>query len=75
MSSITFRRVAPDEARIYQDSDHVGDLYRQDDILAPGAVYYVVHLDEDPRGPVRIHERARIRQITEQRMRTHPLWS
>ena len=44
MSGITFTRVAPDEARIFQGSDHVGDLYRHDDILEPGAVYYVVHL-------------------------------
>ena len=75
MSGITFTRVAPDEARVYQDGEHVGDLYRHADILAPGAVYYVVHLHEDPRGPVRIHERARIREITEQRVRSHPLWS
>ena len=75
MSGITFTRVAPDEARIFQGSDHVGDLYRHDDILEPGAVYYVVHLDEDPRGPIRIHQRARIREITEQRVCSHPLWT
>ena len=75
MSSITFRRVAPDEARVYLDGQHVGDLYRHDDILTPGAVYYVAHLHEDPRGPVRIHQRARIREITEQRVRSHPLWT
>ena len=75
MSHITFKRVAPDEARILADGEHVGDLYRQDDILKPGAVFYVVHLDEDPRGPARVHERACIRDVTEHRVRSHPLWS
>lgn len=74
MSDITFRRVAPDEARILADGEHVGDLYRQDDILKPGAVFYVVHLSEDPRGPIRVHERALIREVAENRVRTHPLW-
>ena len=35
-SQITFGRVNADEARIYQDGDHVGDLYRQRDILNAG---------------------------------------
>ena len=73
MSHITFRRVASDEARIYLDNEYVGDLYRQDDILKPGAVFYVVHLDEDARGPVRVHERARIREVAENRIRSHSL--
>ena len=59
MSEITFKRVTPHESRIYQDGDHVGDVYRQDDILDAGNHYYVVHLDEDSRGPVRPpHSRA-----------------
>ena len=73
MTRITFRRAAADEARIYQGADHVGDLYRQPDILNPGAHCYVVVLDEDPRGPCRVHDRARIREITEQRLLSHPL--
>ena len=51
MSAIAFRRIAPDESRIYQDSKHVGDVYALDDRLHEGARYFVVHLDEDPRGP------------------------
>ena len=74
MSHITFKRIDTDEARIYQDGDHVGDLYRQHDVLDAGNYYYVVHLSEDPRGPVRIHDRARIREVAENRVRTHPLW-
>ena len=65
MTPITFRRVAADEARIYQGADHVGDVYRQPDILNPGAHYYAVHLSEDPRGPCRVHDRSRIRDVAQ----------
>ncbi len=74
-SDIGFRRVGENEARIYQHGDHVGDLYRHDDILNRGEVFYVVHLSEDPRGPVRVHDRSRIREVAEERIRSHPLWS
>ena len=73
-SDIRFRRVGENEARIYQqDGDHVGDVYRQDDILNPGEVFYVVHLSEDPRGPVRVHERHRVREVARHLLDTHPL--
>ena len=73
MSLVTFKRITPDESRIYDaDGDHVGDVYAHDDILDPGARVYVVHLSEDPRGFVRVHDRSRIRQVTEERLRSHP---
>ena len=74
MSAIAFRRIAPDESRIYQDGDHVGDVYRQEDVLSPGSHVYVVHLDEDPRGPCRVHDRKRVREVTERLVFSHPLW-
>ena len=73
-SQITFGRATADEARIYQDGDHVGDLYRQRDILDPASHYYMIHLDEDPRGPARVHQRSRIRDATQRLLDTHPLW-
>ena len=75
MDRIAFKRVAPHESRIYADGDHVGDVYRQDDLLAPGRVYYVVHLHEDPRGPRRVHDRRRIRDLAQGLVDSHPLWS
>ena len=74
MSGVAFRRIARDESRIYRDGDHVGDVYRQDDVLSPGSHFYVVHLDEDPRGPRRVHDRNRIREVTERLVLSHPLW-
>ena len=74
MTEIAFKRIAPEESRIYRGSDHVGDVYRQDDILNPGGRYYVIHLDEDRRGPVCVHERSRIREVAERLVETHPLW-
>ena len=74
MSPVTFKRIAPDETRILAGGEHVGDLYRHPDILNAGAVFYVVHLCEDPRGPVRVHERSRIRRVVERQLRSHPLF-
>ena len=75
MGRVTFKRITPHESRIYADGDHVGDVYRQDDILAPGHVFYVLHIDEDPRGPQRVHERHRIREVAQRLVDSHPLWS
>ena len=75
MTAIAFRRVAPDESRVYLHGDPVGDVYALDDPLRDGARYFVVHLDEDPRGPRRVHDRSRIREVTERMILSHPLWA
>ena len=76
MCRISFKRIAPEESRIYDaDGDHVGDVYTQDDVLDPGARVYIVHLSEDPRGFVRVTDRASIRRVAEERLLTHPLLS
>ena len=72
-SQIAFKRVGADEARIYQDGDYVGDLFRHPDILEAGEYYFVIHLSDDPRGPVRVHERSRIREVTQELLASHPL--
>ena len=73
MGSISSRRVTPEESRIYDaDGDYVGDVFRQDDILNAGQAFYVLHLDEDPRGPRRVHERHRIREVAQRLVDTHP---
>ena len=75
MYEVTFKRITPRESRIYDaDGDHVGNVYCHDDILAPGRVYYVVHLYEDPRGPRRVHERHRIREVAQSLLDSHPLF-
>ena len=75
MDTVTFKRITPHESRIYDaNSDHVGDVYRQDDILSPGQVFYVLHLFEDPRGPQRVHERSRIRELAQHLLDSPPLW-
>ena len=74
MTDIVFKRIAPEESRVYFEGDFVGEVHRQDDILNPGSHYYVCWLDEDPRGPVRILQRSRIREIVARRVLTHPFW-
>ena len=72
-TDIRFRRVGENETRVYQDGDYVGDVFRHDDILNRGEVFYVVHLSEDPRGPVRVHERHRVREVARHLLDTHPM--
>ena len=74
MSAITFKRITPSESGIYQDGDHVGDVYRQDEILNPGSHCYVIHLAEDWRGPRRVHDRNRIREVAQRLVNSHPLY-
>ena len=74
MAAITFRRIDRNEWRVYQDGDILGDVCRVADILNAGAHYYVIHLSEDYRGPVRVHERHRIREVARRLVDTHPLW-
>ncbi len=74
MPCITFKRITPEMSRIYDDDGCVGDVYRQPDILNPGAHYYVLHLIDDYRGPVRVHERSQIRAEARRLVETHPLW-
>ena len=57
MCRVTFKRITPEESRIFADDEHVGNVYRQPDTLHEGEHYYVVVLDEDWRGPLRVHQR------------------
>ena len=74
MSLVSFKRITPVESRIYSDGDYCGDVTRHDDILNPGAHYYIVHLDEDWRGPQRVHRRDQIRDVAHRLVNSHPLW-
>ena len=43
-TDLTFRRITPEESRIYQDGAIVGEVYRQEDVLNAGRHHYVIHL-------------------------------
>ena len=73
MSNLTFRRVSADVSRIYDTGGaYVGDVYAHDDILEPVRRVYLILLEDDHRGWVRVYNRARIREVAEERFRTHP---
>ena len=75
MSEISFKRVTPTESRIHDaDGDHVGDVYSHDDILNPGRRVYLVLMEDDPRGWATVHDRARIREVVEARLASHPYY-
>ena len=68
--NIRFKKTLPDHAHIYHGQELVGELTRQPDCLVPGSFFYVVHLFDDRRGPLRVHDRKRILEVAEQRIRT-----
>ena len=74
MSHLTIKRVTPEQSRIYDDDGCVGEVYRQPDILNPSKHYYVISMDEDPRGPLRVFDRSRIRDQARLRLLTHPYY-
>ena len=74
MSRVTFKRIAADQANIHdEDGDCVGEVFRYPDILRPGQLIYAIHYFEDPRGPVHVSDRSRIRDQAQRRYDTHPL--
>ena len=73
MSHVSFQRVRPDESRIHDaDGEYVGDVYAYENILIPGRCVYLILLEDDPRGWQAVHDRARIREVAEQRLLSHP---
>ena len=68
--TIRFKRTLPDHAHMYHGEELVGELTRQPDLLNAGSWFYVIHLFDDMRGPVRVHDRKRTREVAEQRIRT-----
>ena len=68
--SIRFKRTLPDHAHMYHGEELVGKLTRQPDLLNSGSWFYAIHLFDDMRGPVRVHDRKRVREVAEQRILT-----
>ena len=74
MSRVTFKQIAADQANIHdEDGDCVGEVFRYPDILKPGQSIFAIHYFEDPRGPVHVSDRSRIRDQAQRRYDTHPL--
>ena len=49
MSSIDIRQAVPEQARIHEDGELMGEIYRDESAFEEEAPFYVVHLSEDPR--------------------------
>ena len=71
-SIVRFVRTASDESRVYVGDTYVGDVYADDDILRPGKRIYVISLDDDWRGPRRVHDRSRVRETAQRMVDTLP---
>ena len=74
-NTIRFSRTSSDESRIYagpNGTDYVGDVYAYNDILRPGRRIYSISLDDDHRGPRRVHDRSLVRAAAQRMVDT--LW-
>ena len=71
-TAISFSRTSPEESRIYLGDRYMGDVFAYDDMCRPGTRVFEIHLDEDRRGPHRVHDRSKVRE-TAQRM-VDTLW-
>ena len=72
-TDLAFKLAAPDEVRVYRDGQHIGDIFKHEDILNPGQFDYLIWLVEDWRGWKRVTERSRLRETVERWVETHPL--
>ncbi len=73
MSRVSFKHIASGQTDIYdEDGDFVGEVFRHPDILNPGKFYFLIWLEDDPRSYVRVHDRSRIQEVAEERLRSHP---
>ena len=74
MTHITFRRVTTEQSSIHdEDGDFVGEVFRHPDILNPGNSIFTVHYFDDPRGPLLVRDRSRVRDEAAWRYEIHPL--
>ena len=60
MATIDMCALAPDEARIFEDGELVGEIFRDEDAFEEDAPFYTVHLSEDPHGPRRVYAREQL---------------
>ena len=74
-TDLSFERAAPDEVRIYRDGEYIGDIYKDEDILAPGRHHYLIWLAEDWRGWKRVTERSQLRETVRRWVDSHPLYA
>ena len=74
-TDLTFERAAPDEVRIYRAGEYIGDIFRDEDILAPGQFHYLIWLSEDWRGWKRVTERSQLRETVRRWVDSHPLYA
>ena len=68
--SIHFKRTLSDHAHMYHDQELVGRTHKLPDFSTKVPSFYVVHLFDDRRGPIRVHDSNRILEVAEQHIRT-----
>ena len=41
-TELSFKLAAPDEVCVYRDGQHIGDIFKDEDILNPGRHHYLI---------------------------------
>ena len=70
--SSLMRKSRARDLRIYLGDSYVGDVYAYDDTFRAGARVFEIHLDEDWRGPRRVHDRSLVRKTAQRMVDTLP---
>ena len=74
MAAIDILEATPEEARIYEDGDLIGEIFRDESAFEDEPPFYVVDLSEDPRGPKRVYARENLVETVHWMVDSHPLW-
>ena len=74
MAAIDIQHATPEEARIYEDGDLIGEIFRDESAFEEQAPFYTVHLTEDPRGPRRVYARENLTETVQWMVDSDPVW-
>ena len=73
MQAIDIDRIAPREARIHEDGELVGEVFRDETGFGEEPPFHVVDLSEDPRGPKRVYLREDLVETARWTLDAHPV--
>ena len=73
MATIDISELAPKEARIFEDGELVGEMFRDESAFEEQPAFYTVQLSEDPRGPRRVYAREQLLETAQWTVDSHPL--
>ena len=74
MAAIDILEATPEEAPIHEDSELIGEIFRDEAALEEQPSFYLVDLSEDPHGPKRVYARDNLIDTVRWTVDPHPRW-